>query len=101
MNFHETIQLQALRLKQLNTQGMDSKLQEHFFEQAVKQNAPGVPLKNICAHISQELFDNVDSTCRMLEISKRQFVEMALIEALNKAEAIVAEIDPFPSAEEH
>lgn len=95
MNFYETIQLQALRLKELNTKGSSPPaFTEAMFEAAVKQN-PDAPLKNICAHISQQLFDKVSATCELLELSKRQFVEMALVEAIEKAETIVAEIDPF------
>lgn len=96
MNFHETIQLQALRLKSLHTTGVDAPdIPEAWFEAAVRQN-PDAPLKNICAQISLTLFERVDQTCDMLSISKRRFVEMALLEALAKADAIVSEVNPFP-----
>lgn len=96
MNFHETVQLQALRLKQTNTNAMNE-VGEALIAQAVAQNSDSLPLKNICAHISQQLFERVEQCCNTLDISKRRFVEMALIEALDKAEAIVAEVDPFPA----
>lgn len=98
MNFHETIQLQALRLKQTHTSA-SNEVGEALIAQAVAQNPDALPLKNICAHISTQLFQRVEECCNTLEISKRRFVEMALIEALDKAEAIVAEIDPFPLSE--
>ena len=98
MNFHETIQLQALRLKQEHS-GANNTIGEALIAQAVAQNPDGLPLKNICAHISPQLFERVEECCKTLELSKRRFVEMALIEALDKAEAIVADIDPFPASE--
>lgn len=96
MNFHETIQLQALRLKQLHTTSTDSpEMTEMFIQEAIKQN-PAVPLKNICAHISLPLFERVEQTCQLLSLSKRKFVEMALQEALSQADSIVSEVNPFP-----
>ena len=100
MNFHETIQLQALRLKELNTRGSSPPaFQEAMLEAALKQN-PDAPLKNICAMVSIDLFERVEECCKQLELSKRRFVEMALREALRQAETIVAEVDPFVG-EEH
>lgn len=95
MNFHETIQLKALELKQLHTRGMTDSLAEHFIAKAVEQGESTVT-KNICAHVSIELFERVEQCCSMLSISKRRFVEMALREALDQAESIVADVDPFP-----
>jgi hypothetical protein len=99
MNFNETIQLQALRLKQ-SFQGSDPQLIDHFIEEAARQNPQALPMKNICAFVSQDLFDRVNACCDQLSLSKRRFVEMALIEALDRAETIVAEVNPFPG-EEH
>lgn len=98
MNFHETIQLKALELKQLHTRGMTDNLAEAFIAKAVEQGENTVT-KNICAHIALPLFERVEQCCSMLGISKRRFVEMALAEALDRAEAIVAEVDPFPGEE--
>lgn len=100
MNFHETIQLKALELKQLHTRGATDNLHEHFLEQAIMTPEGQAMTKNICAHVSKDLFDRVEQCCLMLSISKRRFVEMALREALERAETIVAEVDPFPG-EDH
>jgi sulfur relay (sulfurtransferase) DsrF/TusC family protein len=99
MNFNETIQLQALRLKQ-SFHGSDPQITEHFIEEAARQNPEALPMKNICAFVSQQLFDRVNGCCDQLSLSKRRFVEMALIEALDRAEAIVSEVNPYPG-EEH
>lgn len=95
MNFHETIQLKALELKQLHTQGSTDNLHEHLLDLALKTPEGQAVTRNICAHISVELFKRVEDCCSLLSLSKRQFVEMALKEALDRAESIVADVDPF------
>lgn len=55
----------------------------------------GVQTRNICAQISQELFANVEACCELLNISKRQLVECALFDVLDKAHKIIADVDPM------
>lgn len=96
MNLDETIRLQALKAKQMHTQGADVDLVDHFLT-----TSPSVPeqMRNICALISVPLFERVENTCKSLDLSKRRFVELALIEALDRAAAIVDEVDPFMAGE--
>lgn len=58
------------------------------------------PMKNVCAKLSSELSDRLDTTCSLLEISKRQFIEAALIDALAKAEEIMVSEGVYESMEE-
>lgn len=46
-------------------------------------------LKNVCAKLSVELSDKLDEVCSLLSLSKRRFIESALVEALNQAEFIM------------
>nr|QBM91747.1 hypothetical protein pA6H1_p02 [Pseudomonas sp.] len=46
-----------------------------------------LPLRNVCAKLSVELADRLDQTCSNLDVSKRQFIERALIEAMDQADA--------------
>lgn len=46
-------------------------------------------MKNVCAKVSVQLSDKIDSVCGMLDISKRAFIEAALIQAVEQAEAIM------------
>src|SRR5664280_2600827 len=48
-----------------------------------------VELKNVCAKVSPQLADKLEEVCGLLSISKRRFIEAALIEALNQAEEIM------------
>lgn len=53
-------------------------------------------LKNVCAKVSTELSDQLDEVCGVLSISKRRFIESALIEALKTARSIMDdEVDIF------
>jgi hypothetical protein len=99
MNFDETIRLQSLKLKELNTRG--SNFADKLIDMALADPAQTsqLPLKNICAMVTQQMFDEVDGLCQLLDISKRSFVEMALRQALDNAASIVNEVQPFP--EEH
>lgn len=51
--------------------------------------------RNICAKIWVGLFDEIEQYCGLLEISKRQFVESALIDMLEKTKQIFYEVDPY------
>jgi hypothetical protein len=99
MKFDETIRLQSLKLKELNTRGSD--FSDKLIDMAVADldHSSQLPMKNICAMVSQQMFDEVDGICQMLDMSKRRFVEMALRHALDTAASIVNEVQPFP--EEH
>lgn len=46
-------------------------------------------IKNVCAKVSANLSDEIDSICGLLGISKRKFLEAAFIEAVDKAKAII------------
>jgi hypothetical protein len=53
--------------------------------------------KNVCAMLSEPLVNRLENTLGILSISKREFIEMALIEALDKADKVMDEfgIDDF------
>ncbi len=46
-------------------------------------------LKNVCAKLSVELSDRIDRTVDHLGVSKRKFIEAALIEALDFADHVL------------
>jgi hypothetical protein len=48
-----------------------------------------IPLKNVCAKLTPHLSDEVDSVVGLLGISKRRFLECAIIDAVNKAHQII------------
>ncbi|MFJ1259027.1 hypothetical protein [Cupriavidus sp. CuC1] len=46
-------------------------------------------IKNVCAKVSSQLADEIDNIVNVLDISKRRFLEAAMIEAVQKAKAIM------------
>jgi hypothetical protein len=85
MTFDELIRYKALHLKYVSdNQGLMDMI-------ALDEVEHNIPMKNVCAMVSQQLFDSLTNTCSLLDISKRTFIEGALIEALNKAEKIIEE----------
>lgn len=51
--------------------------------------AQKVQLKNVCAKVSPQLADEIDSVCGLLSISKRSFIEAAFVEAIRQAHEII------------
>jgi hypothetical protein len=95
MRTDETLLLQALKIKELTHKGSSGpdlveRLLDANPEEAKKS------MRNICAFISPQLFDDVNGLSNVLELSKRQIVEMALLDFIEKAHKIIKEVDPFP-----
>lgn len=99
MNSSDTIRLHALQLKkQISGHGISGT----FLDAVLAQNpeATAKAMRNICALISPELFQKIEEFCKALELSKREVVEMALIDFMEKAKKIMDEVDPFEDASE-
>lgn len=99
MNTHETLLLQVLKFKQLNTRG-HSLGHDVVGRMIESQPEAKEKMRNICAFIAPELFEKVENLSGFLELSKREIVEMALLDFVEKANKIVEEVNPFPSDEE-
>jgi len=91
MNLDELVRLKALQLKRLTSN--DGDVQDALIDEFMKRD--GGEFRNMCAHISLPLYDEIENTCKLLDISKRRFVEGALIDAIKRANAIVSEVQPF------
>lgn len=61
-------------------------------------NAP-IPLRNVCAKLTPQLADRLDQTCSHLGVSKRQFIERALIEAMDQADNAMQECGVWDALE--
>lgn len=80
MKLDELLSLQTLKLKQ----SMSGVLAGRLADAAIEQS--GVATQNVCAKISIPLFNRLDNVCGMLDLTKREFVEAALVEAITRAE---------------
>lgn len=71
--------------------------QGNLIDMVIDQN-PDIPeLKNVCAKLHINLVNRLDDVVNHLGMSKREFIEIALIEAMDKAESILSEVEPFQS----
>lgn len=91
MNFDQFIQLHALQLKQAvegsgNGQLIDKLLESEGYEELKAE------FKTVCAPISIPLFDRLNERLDMLGITKREFIQAAIVNALERVDQIVAEV---------
>jgi hypothetical protein len=89
--FDQYIQYRVLRFKFSGVNDALSPALEH----AIENDQTGLPLRNVCAKLSSELVDRLDNSLGILGISKRQFIEMALIEALDRVDQELLDADAF------
>lgn len=61
---------------------------EELTENLIAQGE-GPQLRNVCAKLAPELAERIDRTVSVLGISKRLFIERALIEALDVVDGIL------------
>jgi L-amino acid N-acyltransferase YncA len=83
MNFDEKIQLQVLKLKEMS-RGITGPLLDQLLEEAGEAK-----VRQMCAKVSHELYDDLERTCQLLDMTKREFIEAAVAEALVKAHEVI------------
>lgn len=92
----EIVKLQALKLKATidghHPQIVDSLLNSPANQEEVKKD-----FRNVCALITQGQFEALESLCSLLDLSKREVINMALSEFIPMANAIISEVNPFES----
>lgn len=85
MTLNELLRYKALHFKYVAD---NQAITDLLADNAIEHN---VPMKNVCAMVTQQLFDDLTNLCALLDISKRAFIEAALIEAIGKADVILEE----------
>lgn len=60
----------------------------------------GFEIRNVCAKVPASLVAELDNTLSILQMKKRDFIEMALRDALERASKIIDDVDAFSSREE-
>lgn len=69
---------------------IDEEKGKHLVELTIESGGEPVPLKNVCAKVTEELSDRIDTCVSILGCSKRRFLESAFIEAVIKTEEILS-----------
>lgn len=94
MNFNQFLLYRALSAKaHIENQAFNSEFTDRQIDLMANQN-PDI-IKTVCAPISLDLFDRMNATLGILDVSKRQFIELAIIAALDQAEAVISEVDVY------
>lgn len=86
MNFDQLIQYKALHRQYTITGSLPDSLVE-------AASSDSKLVRNVCALITEDLFDQLEHTCGILGLTKRQFIEAALVECLAKAAPRVTETE--------
>jgi N-dimethylarginine dimethylaminohydrolase len=95
----QNIQLQALKLK-ATIEGSHPSLIDAILENPANKEGLKKEFRNVCALINIPQFEALESLCSLLDLSKREVISMALNDFIPKANAIVAEVNPFEHADE-
>lgn len=62
---------------------------------SLEEAFPQLRIKNVCAKLSGDLVDRLDNSLGILGMSKRDFIEMALVEALDRVDQELHDINAF------
>lgn len=85
MIFDETIQLQVLKLKSLVTDGIRGPI----LDQLLDESGESSRVRQMCAKVSVEMIEDLDAVVTLLDMSKREFIEAAVLQALIRAHEII------------
>lgn len=88
MHFDQFIQYRALAFK-----FEDFKAADHVLENP--DVVAGLKLRTVCTAVVPSVFEELEQLCQTLEIPKRRFAELALIDAMEKANSILKDVDAF------
>lgn len=99
MDFESLVRYKALHqvYSAGNSSLVDHMLNDPETRAQIEQN---IKLKKLQFDVSQERFDEVESLCAILGMSKREFLDAATSEAVSRAHQIVAEAGVMQSFED-
>lgn len=94
MNFDEKLQLKALELKQ-RLHGADGHLVDAVLASAPEESTKAL-VRQVCFQLSVPLFAELEEVLGLLQMSKREFMNGAVLDALAKARCVLDQVKPFP-----
>lgn len=62
---------------------------------ATIEDIVGGEVKNVCAKLPIPIVERLDNLIGILDMTKRDFIEMALVDALDRVDAILNEVGAF------
>lgn len=91
MNFESLMRYKALHQKYSSS---NPQILDHLLRQV--EDAEKVGLKKLQFHVSPELFNEVEGVCNYLDMSKREFLESVVQDAVKTAWRVIQEEDATP-----
>ena len=98
-HFKEVLLGKALTFKHSNNSNLLESFPDSMADQLLDQTE--LPIKQVCAKISESLSNRIDDVSSDLGISKRSFIELALINALDEFDQIAKEYDIYYDPRDH
>lgn len=86
MKMDEILQLQVLKLKAVQS----GRLPGRLMDQVLEQTGETLQLRQMCAKVSAELYSDLENVCGLLDMTKREFIEGAVSDALDRAKDMIA-----------
>jgi hypothetical protein len=86
MKLDEVLQLQVLKLKALTSGENNRRLVDRLID---SESGDPLPLRQMCAKVSVELYEDLEEVCGLLDMTKRMFIESAVIDALDRAHELL------------
>lgn len=83
MNLQDLLQLQVLKQKAIHSGRVPP-----FLEDAIEREESSPVLRQMCAKVSVELYQDLENACAALDMSKREFIEAAVSDAIDQARAV-------------
>lgn len=97
MNFKQLIQLKSLEtVRSLTGSG---EIVDAMLKQSGESMEKSGQMRNVCALITNDLFNELESFTNFIGVSKRQFIESAIIKSLEDAKEIAKEVGLFDALE--
>lgn len=93
----ELLMYRALHFKQSSQSTTDTMIDHFVHDNELRLGQ--MELRNVCAKVSTDLADRLDNACGVLSISKRRFIESAIIHALDEADRVMNELNIFEAVD--
>lgn len=93
---------EVLTLKALQRKSQNSAYNPEFTDALlnVASDETKKHYRNLCALIPVELFDEFERLSRVLDLSKREFLTLAVQQIISEAEKVMQQVKPFENSNE-
>jgi predicted transcriptional regulator len=69
-----------------------------LLEKLTEAQLEEIQIKNVCAKLHVDLANRLDEVCGVLDMTRRQFIEAAIIDGISKFDQLSSDYDMFEQA---